>query len=96
MHHTTTDKGGFIKMLILIVIAVGTLWYFKIDVRGLSGIEPESRYKYVWRAKIDYYWYSFYVWYDSQTTSSKPIGWIQDKVNKLASPNSTTTPTSTI
>jgi hypothetical protein len=95
MHHTT-DKGGFIKMIIIIIIAISALWYFKIDVRGLSGIQPQTRYKYVYRAKVDFYWYGFYVWYDKQTLSSKPIGWIQDKINKLASPNSTTTPTSTI
>lgn len=81
-------------MIILIVVAVGALWYFKVDLRGLSGINPQTRYKYVYRANLDSYWYGFYVWYDAQTRSSKPIGWLQDKVNKLVGPNSTTTPTS--
>ncbi len=29
-----TNKGGFFKLIIIIIIGVALLYYFKVDVRG--------------------------------------------------------------
>lgn len=96
-HHTTREgQRGFIKLLIIVIVAIGALWYFKIDVRGIIGIESAYRYKYVWRAHVDRFWYGIQVWYEDQSKSSKPLLWFQDYVNDFVqSREGTPVPTST-
>lgn len=86
MNNVTTYKGnqsGFIKLFVIVIITIATLWYFKIDIRGTIGIEPAYRYKYVWRAHFDTFWYGIQVWYERQSRSSKPLAWFQTHVNNF-------------
>ena len=57
--HLYRYRGGFIKIIVLIIVGLLILSYFKIDLRGLvDSNSTQSNFGYVW-SFIEQIWYTY-------------------------------------